>query len=125
MNEILLNVLSIIVTAVIIPVISFLGFKLSSFLSAKIKDEKAAAFLKRACEIVLNAVRSVFQTYVESLKNSGQFNKDAQAIAFNKAKAIILNQMTQELKTFIISNYGNLDEWIKNQIEASINLLKN
>lgn len=125
MNEILLNVLSIIVTAVIIPVISFLGFKLSSFLSEKIKDEKAAAFLKRACEIVLNAVRSVFQTYVESLKNSGSFNQDAQAIAFNKAKAIILNQMTQELKTFIITNYGDLDEWIRNQIEASINLLKN
>ena len=125
MNEILLNVLSIIVTAVIIPVISFLGFKLSSFLSEKIKDEKAAAFLKRACEIVLNAVRSVFQTYVESLKNSGNFNQDAQAIAFNKAKAIILNQMTQELKTFIVTNYGDLDEWIRNQIEASINLLKN
>lgn len=125
MNEILLNVLSIIVTAVIIPVISFLGFKLSSFLSEKIKDEKAAAFLKRACEIVLNAVRSVFQTYVESLKNSGSFNQDAQVIAFNKAKAIILNQMTQELKTFIITNYGDLDEWIRNQIEASINLLKN
>ena len=125
MNEILLNVLSIIVTAVIIPVISFLGFKLSSFLSERIKDEKAAAFLKRACEIVLNAVRSVFQTYVESLKNSGNFNQDAQSIAFSKAKTIILNQMTQELKAFIITNYGDLDEWIKNQIEASINLLKN
>lgn len=125
MNEILLNVLSIIVTAVIIPVISFLGYKLSSWLSTKIKNEKAANFFKQACDIVLNAVRSVFQTYVESLKNSGNFNKDAQAIAFNKAKAIILNQMTQELKTFIISNYGDLDDWINNQIEASINLLKN
>ena len=125
MNEILLNVLSIIVTAVIIPVISFLGYKLSSFLTTKIKDEKAAAFFKQASEIVLNAVRSVFQTYVESLKNSGQFNKDAQAIAFNQAKAIIVNQMSQELKSFIIANYGDLNEWIKNQIEASINQLKN
>lgn len=125
MNEILLNVLSVVVTAIIIPLISFLGFKLSQFLSAKIKDEKAASFLKRASEIVLNAVRSVFQTYVESLKNSGQFNKDAQAIAFSKAKAIITNQMTEELKTFIINNFGDLEEWIKNQIEASINMLKN
>ena len=124
MNEILLNVLSVVVTAVVIPLISFLGYKLSQFLSTKIKDEKAAAFFKQASEIVLNAVRSVFQTYVESLKNSGQFNKDAQAIAFSKAKAIIVNQMTQELKSFIITNYGDFDEWIKNQIEASINQLK-
>ena len=125
MNEILLNVLSIIVTAVIIPVISFLGYKLSQFLNSKIKDEKARNLLNKANEIVLNAVRSVFQTYVESLKNSGSFNEDAQKIAFSKAKSIILNQMTDELKSFITKNYGDLEEWIRNQIEASIYKLKN
>lgn len=46
MNEILLNVLSVVVTAIIISLISFLGFKLFQFLTAKIKDEKAANFLK-------------------------------------------------------------------------------
>ncbi len=125
MNEILLNILSIVVTAVVIPVISFLGYKLSNFLSTKIKDEKAANFLKQASEIVLSAVRSVFQTYVESLKNSGSFNKDAQAIAFNKAYSIIESQIQGELKDFIISNYGDLSVWITNQIEASVNILKN
>lgn len=125
MNEILLNVLSVVVTAIIISLISFLGFKLFQFLTAKIKDEKAANFLKWASEIVLNAIRPAFQTYVESLKNSGQFNKDAQAIVFSKAKVILTSQMTEELKTFIINNFGDLEEWIKNEIEASINMLKN
>lgn len=125
MNQILLNVLATVVTAIILPLISFLGYKLSAFLSTKIKNEKAANFLKQASEIVLNAVRSVFQTYVESLKKSGSFNSEAQKIAFNLAKNIITKQMTEELKTFIITNYGDLDEWIRNQIEASINLLKN
>ena len=125
MNEILLNVLSIVVTAVIIPVISFLGFKLSQFLNSKIKDEKARALLNKANEIVLNAVRSVFQTYVESLKNSGSFNEDAQAIAFNKAKAIITSELTEELSTFIKENFGDINSWITNQIEASIYKLKN
>ena len=125
MNQILLNVLATVVTAIILPLIYFLGYKLSAFLSAKIKNEKAANFIKQASEIVLNAVRSVFQTYVESLKNSGSFNSEAQKIAFNLAKNIIIKQMTEELKTFIITNYGDLDEWIRNQIESSINLLKN
>lgn len=125
MNELLLNILSVVVTAIIIPLISFLGFKLSQFLNTKIKDDKAANFLNQASDIVLNAVRSVFQTYVESLKNSGNFNKEAQAIAFNLAKNIILKQMGEELKTFIITNYGDLDDWIRNKIEASINQLKN
>ena len=125
MNEILLNVLSIIVTAIIIPVISFLGYKLTQFLNTKIKDEKAASFLTQASDIVLSAVRSVFQTYVESLKNSGNFTAEAQKIAFNLAKNIVLKQLSEEVKTFIITNYGDLDEWIRNKIEASINLLKN
>ena len=125
MNEILLNVLSIIVTAVVIPVISFLGYKLSQFLNSKIKDEKARNLLNKANEIVLNAVKVVFQTYVESLKNSGNFNADAQGIALNKAKQIIESELTEELKKFIKENYGDLSAWITNQIEASIYQLKN
>ena len=124
MNEILLNVLSVVVTAVVIPLISFLGYKLTQFLNSKIKDEKARRLINQANEIVLNAVRSVFQTYVETLKTSGGFNADAQAIAFNKAKAIITSELTEELKAFLTENYGDLTNWITNSIEAAIYNLK-
>ena len=125
MNQVLLNVLSIIITAVVIPLISFLGYKLSAFLNSKIKDDKAKNFLTQATNIVLVAVKSVFQTYVESLKNSGSFNKDAQSLAFSKAKEIILKELTPQLKEFIVANYGDLNDWITNQIEATIYQLKN
>ena len=125
MNQILLNILATVVTAIILPLISFLGFKLTQFLNSKIKDEKARNLLNKANDIVLNAVRSVFQTYVESLKNSGSFNEDAQKIAFSKAKSIITSELTEELKTFLIQNYGDLTSWITNQIEANIYKLKN
>ena len=125
MNQVLLNVLSVIITAVVIPLISFLGYKLSAFLNSKIKDEKARNFLEQASNIVLVAVKSVFQTYVESLKNSGSFNKDAQSLAFSKAKEIILKELTPQLKEFITTNYGDLNDWITNQIEATIYQLKN
>lgn len=125
MNQILLNVLAAVTTCIILPLISFLGIKLSQWLSTKIKDEKAAALFKKATEIVTNAVRVTFQTYVESLKNSGSFGKDEQLIALSKAKDIITSELTEELKTFISENYGDLQTWIKNQIEASIYKLKN
>lgn len=125
MNDILLNVLSVVVTAVVIPLISFLGTKLIQLIGTKIKDEKAANFLSKATAIVLDAVKSVFQTYVESLKNSGKFDETAQKTALEKAKTIIKAQFNDELITYIKSNYGDLDEWINNQIEASINSLKN
>jgi ribosome-binding factor A len=125
MNQILLNILAAVTTCIILPLISFLGIKLSQWLSTKIKDEKAAALFKNATEIVTNAVRVTFQTYVESLKNSGSFGKDEQLIALNKAKQIITSELTEDLKTFIVQNYGDLQTWISNQIEATIYKLKN
>lgn len=125
MNQILLNILAAVTTCIILPLISFLGIKLSQWLSTKIKDEKAKALFTKATEIVTNAVRVTFQTYVESLKNSGSFGKDEQLIALNKAKDIITSELTEELKAFISENYGDLQAWISNQIEASIYKLKN
>lgn len=125
MNQILLNILAAVTTCIILPLISFLGIKLSQWLSTKIKDEKAAKLLTQATEIVVTAVKSVFQTYVESLKNSGTFDKTAHLEALNKAKAIVTSELTVELKDFIVANYGDLESWITNQIEASIYKLKN
>lgn len=125
MNEILINILSVIVTAVILPLISFAGTRLITFLNGKIKDQKAKTFIADATNIITSAVRTVFQTYVDSLKKAGSFDKDAQLLALNKAKDLALSQMSTELKDYISKNYGDLNSWITSQIEATIDLLKN
>ena len=125
MNDILINIISAVVTTVLLPLITWAGTKLIQYLGTKVKNEKAAALLTSATNIVLNAVRSVFQTYVESLKASGSFDKDAQLTALQKAKDIALAQLGDDVKEFLSSTYGNLDEWLTNQIESTINLLKN
>ncbi len=125
MNEILLNVLSVVVTAIVIPLISYLGLKLTQWLNTKIKNEKGQALIQKATEVVLNAVKCVFQTYVDSLKKEGKFDKEAQLTAFNLAKDTALKQLGDDAKSYIAQNYGDLEEWLKTQIEASINLLKN
>lgn len=124
MNEILLNILSIIFTAVILPLISYAGTKLISYLNSKIKDDKAKELLTQATTIVTNAVRSVFQTYVDSLKASGSFDAQAQVVALTKATDIALNQMSDDVKNYITTNYGDINNWLITQIEATINLIK-
>ena len=125
MNEILLNILSVTVSAVVVPVIGFLGYKLTQWLNSKVKDDRAKALLNRANEIVLDAARTVFQTYVEALKKEGSFDAKAQEVALGKAKAIVLSELTEELKSFVADNYGDLMAWVTNAIEASIYKLKN
>lgn len=125
MNEILMNVLSAVVTAVILPLISIGGARLITLINEKIKNDEAVKTLTTATDIVTSAVRSVFQTYVESLKNAGSFDKDAQEIALSKAKEVAMAQMSEEVKSYITTNYGSLEEWLTVQIEATINMLKN
>ena len=125
MNEILLNVLSVVVSAVVLPLISLIGAKLVSFINTKINNDKASNMMEEATNIVTNAVRSVFQTYVESLKKQGTFDKESQIYALEKAKSIALNQMSDEIKSYIKSNYGNINTWLSTQIEATISKLKN
>lgn len=125
MNDVLINIISAVVTTVLLPLITWAGTKLIQYIGTKVKNERAAALLTTATNVVLNAVRSVFQTYVESLKASGSFGPDAQVEALKKAKDIALSQLTDEVKEYITANFGNLDGWLTNQIEGSINLLKN
>ena len=125
MNEILMNVLSAVVTAVILPLISIGGARLIALINEKIKNDEAVKTLTTATDIVTSAVRSVFQTYVESLKNAGSFDKDAQEIALSKAKEAALAQMSEKVKNYITTNYGSLEDWLTVQIEATINMLKN
>lgn len=125
MNEIILNIISVVVTAVILPLISYAGARLIAWLNAKIKDENAKQQLTVATDIVMNAVRSVFQTYVETLKKNDAFDKESQKVALIKAKDDALAQMSDEIKDYITKNYGDLETWITTQIESTINILKN
>lgn len=125
MNNILINIISVLVTALILPLISIGGTQLIKFINNKIKDNELAKLLAEATTIVTNAVRAVFQTYVESLKAEGKFDAQSQSVALTKAKEIALKQMSEEVKNYIITHYGDLNAWLGNQIEATINLLKN
>lgn len=124
MNEILLNILSVVVSAVVLPLISLIGAKIVAWLSSKTKNEKATAVIKKTNDIVMNAVKCVLQTYVDTLKKEGKFDEASQFLALSKAKEKALEQMSDDTKTFIEKNYGNLDLWLTTSIEATINTIK-
>lgn len=58
-------------------------------------------------------LHSIHQTYVESLKKSGNFSKDAQVEALTKAKNKVLSQTGSDIKDYISSNYGDFNNWLE------------
>jgi len=124
-NDIIVSIISIVVTTVVLPLITLGGTRLIQFLNQKIKDEKTRTIMTGLTSIIERAVRSVFQTYVESLKKNNTFNKEAQAKALDLATTEVKRQLTDETANFIKQTYGDVNTFITSQIEATINTLKN
>ena len=71
-------------------------------------------------QLTQNAVVYVSQVFVDDCKKSGNFDKEAQAKAFNMAKTAALNMISDNAKKYIEKYCGDLDEWLKIQIEAAV-----
>ena len=98
---------------------------LVDFLNQKIKDKKIARWSTDLFQIVMSAVQTVFQEFVDTMKKNGKFDEAAQKEAKERAYNIIINQLTPELQNYIKENFGDIKDYIMNQIEAMVYQLKN
>lgn len=118
--QILWSAVGILVTGLV----SWLVVVVTNFFNTKIKDKKAAKWATDIFTIVTNAVQSVFQSFVDTLKKQQKFDKQAQEEAKQKAYTIIMTQLTPELQKYIQDNFGDMKEYIMNMIESAIYTLK-
>jgi hypothetical protein len=127
MNEFLQNLLYAVITAGL-PVIIGYGV---SYLKAK-RDQKLQdidnTYVKEtildATNIVIDAVKTVAQTYVDDLKKTGKFTVEEQKIALEKAIEQAKLLLTLDTTNLVIQKYNDLDAWIKTVIEAYIKTTK-
>lgn len=124
MDVVLLNILMAIITTIVIPLISFLGMKLSKYLKVKTKEENTKVYILEIKEIIEDSVRSVYQTYVEKLKIEGKFDQQAKLAALIEAKNIALSLFSKEILNFIEEEFGDVDSYLTNKIESTINQIK-
>lgn len=112
--EITLNeVLYTLITCALMIVVKFV-VQLIRTKTSQIKNEELQGVIDGIGDIVI----MVSQTFVDSLKESGNFDKEAQANAFDMAKTAALNGMSDSMKKYIDKYCGGLDEWLRIQIEA-------
>lgn len=121
------EILTTLVQVVVIPAIPVLVTYLVKYLKAKaeqtttkINNELVRTYLQEATDAVLQAVTYTAQTYVDTLKKQGKFDKEAQQKAFNTAKDIALKLLTDEAKQMIEDRYGDLMLWLETKIEQTV-----
>ena len=64
------------------------------------------------------------QTYVDTLKRQGGFGKEEQEIAFQKTYEAVRSLMTVEMGEVLSEVYKDLDFYIKQKIEETVNIAK-
>ena len=75
-------------------------------------------------ETITKCVIATTQTYVETLKKEGKFDKTAQETAFSKTYTAVLAILSDEAKKYLTEAVGDLNLYITQQIEAEVKLTK-
>lgn len=126
LNSVLYIVLTVIIPLIAKYVVNFIKVKISEtkVVEEITKNESLSKIVESAVSDVMDAVLYVNQTYVDSLKESGKFNDEAQTIAFNKAYTKSLSLISEGTKNVIEEIYGSFDKWLSLKIESSVNIAK-
>ena len=120
-QEILFSAIGTILTGLLAWLVSII----TNWINSKIKDKNAAKILTSVTSLVTNVVQATYQSYVEALKGTDAWTKEAQEAALNKALTTIKSQLNSEGIKFIEENYGNVEEYLKTLIESVLYKLKN
>lgn len=99
--------------------------KVKTLINTKVKNEKARELLNAATSAVSSTVKATYQTYVENIKGTDAWTVEAQKLALAKAAEAAKAQMSAEVQAYIKENYGDVETWLTNAIEAEIYTLKN
>lgn len=96
----------------------------TAWLNKKIKDKDLARWSSQLVGIITSAIQSIQQTFVDTMKKAGKFDEAAAKEAKEQCMAIIMSQLTVELRNYITNNFGDMKEYLMNQIESMIYQLK-
>lgn len=128
MSETAVLMIREIIEVCLIPLLGVLVTYLVKYINAKSKEleastdnELAKKYISLLSSTITNCVIATNQTYVEALKKQGRFDAEAQKEAFNMTLNAIMALLTDEAKQYLSEIYGDLNTYITNQIEATVN----
>lgn len=125
------QIITTILEICIIPLLGILTKMLVTYLQTKSKElasktdnEIAEKYIKMLTETITSCVISTNQTYVETLKNKGEFTIEAQKVAFKDTYENVLKILSEDCKDYLQETFGDLETYITNRIEAEVKAQK-
>ena len=104
-------------------IVKFIQVK-STEITNKVDNDLIDKYVAMLAVTIENCVIATNQTYVESLKQAGKFDAEAQKTAFNMTKNAVMTILSDEAKKYLENAVGDLNEYITQQIEATVKVNK-
>ena len=105
--------------AVTLYLISLINAKKKE-LQEKINNEKFKKYLDMLDETITSCVIATTQTYVQSLKEQGKFDIEAQKTALNKTFSAVMAILSDDAKEYLQEGISDLEGYILNKIENDV-----
>ena len=105
--------------AVTLYLISLINAKKKE-LQEKINNEKFKKYLDMLDETITSCVIATTQTYVQSLKEQGKFDVEAQKTALNKTFNTVMAILSEDAKEYLQEGIADLEGYILNKIENDV-----
>ena len=125
------EILSAVFELCILPLLLILTKYAVQFISVKTKEltaksdsDREKKYITMISTTVSDCVIATNQTYVESLKKQGKFDKEAQIVAFNKTKEAVLQILSADAIEYIHETTNDVDVYLTQLIEAQVNKTK-
>ena len=100
-------------------VIKWISLK-SADLTEKIDNDMLDKYIRMLDKTITDCVIATNQTYVETLKKEGSFDKDAQKIAFEKTYNSVILILSEDAKEYLEESFSDLQKYITEKIEAEV-----
>ena len=125
------TLIPIIFQVCLIPLLAILTKYLVAWIQVKTKEltdakdnEMFTKYMTLLSDTVINCVVTTNQTYVNTLKEQGKFDAEAQKEAFNKTYEAVMRILTDDAKKYLGEVLGDLDLYINTMIESQVNFQK-
>ena len=100
-------------------VVKWINLK-SADLTEKIDNDLLDKYIKMLDKTITDCVIATNQTYVETLKKEGSFDKEAQKIAFEKTYNSVILILSEDAKEYLEQSFSDLQKYITEKIEAEV-----
>lgn len=122
-QEIIINAVLLLVPVLVGYLVTFIKKKTEE-LQNKINKDEVNKYIGILESTVVNVVTCVQETFVQTLKDKGEFNEEFAKEAYVTAKTDILNILGEAGVTTLQTAYGDIDILLKVLIEAAVKKIK-